>query len=84
MAKRKAPRFTPKLREECRSLVYLAAKVYRVPPAYITAHTRFGAADVARKWVMCEMIKTLRLRRHQVAMIFGRDLRRVRKSVLGV
>lgn len=84
MAKRTAPEITPALRDQCRQLVYTAAKAYQVPAAYITAHTRFSPADAARKWVMCQMIQQLHMKRHQVAMAFGRDLRRVRRSVLGI
>ena len=70
--------------QECRDLVYAAAKKYDIPPVYITAHIRIPAADKARKEVMCTMIVDLKLKRWQVAAAFGRDLRRVRKSVLGV
>lgn len=84
MAKRTAPEITPELREQCRQLVYSAAEKYHIPPAYITAHTRFASADKARKWVMCQMLQVLHMKRHQIAMAFGRDLRRVRKSALGV
>jgi hypothetical protein len=83
MAYRTAPEITPRLRRSCRLLVYKAAERYQVPPCYITAHTRMMAADQARKWVMVQMLVRLHMKRWQVAMAFGRDLRRVRKSVLG-
>lgn len=69
---------------ECRSAVYESAKAYDVPPVLITAHSRCVRADHARKWVMRYMVSHMRMKRWQVALIFGRDLRRVRKSVLGV
>ena len=70
--------------QKCRELVYEAAKKHGIPGVYITAHIRIPAADKARREVMRAMIVTLKLRRWQVAAAFGRDLRRVRKSVLGV
>jgi hypothetical protein len=70
--------------EKCRVLVFKAAEFYDVPPVAITAHTRMVAADHARHWVMRTMIRRYGLRRWQVAYLFQRDLRRVRRSVLGV
>lgn len=68
----------------CREAVFTAASAYEVAPVLITAHYRSKRADNARSWVMRYMVESLGMRRHQVALIFGRDLRRVRKSVLGV
>ena len=75
---------TPELRAACCGLVFKAAKFYEIPPAYITAHTRFTQADRARRWVMQQMLRKLHMKRYQVALAFGRDIRRVRKSVLGI
>ena len=69
---------------KCRVLVYDAAKSYQIPPVWVTAHIRIPAADKARREVMRSMIVELKLKRWQVAAAFNRDLRRVRKSVLGV
>jgi AraC-like DNA-binding protein len=70
--------------QKCRALVFKAAEFYEVPPVCITAHTRLVKADAARHWVMRQMIRRLHMRRWQVALMFQRDLRRVRRSVLGV
>ena len=70
--------------EKCRELVYATAKKYGLPPVFITAHVRHPVADSVRKEVMRTMIVDYGLSRKLVAGIFGRDLRRVRKSVLGV
>ena len=82
--KRPAPALDENLRRKCTEMVYYAAKKFDVPAVYIAAHTRHVVADEARKWVMREMISELGMRRWQVALAFGRDLRRVRRSVLGV
>lgn len=50
----------------------------------ITAHVRSELADKVRVEVWRVMIVKLRLRRWQVAALFGRDRRRLRKSVIGV
>lgn len=68
----------------CRKLVFDAAERFQIPPVLITAHVRHRTADIARTEVMRTMIVTIHLRRWQVARLFGRDVRRVRKSVLGV
>lgn len=68
---------------KCRTLVFIAAKDYKVAPVCITAHTRVIKADKARKWVMQMMLRE-GMRRWQIAWLFQRDVRRVRKSVLGV
>ena len=78
-----APPITPRLKARCREFVFIAAKQYGVPPAYVVAHVRGKAVDEARRWVMCRMLTTLRMKRWQVAMAFGRDVRRIRKSVIG-
>lgn len=70
--------------EKCRELVYATAKKYSLPPVYITAHVRYKGTDEARKEVMRTMIVNFGLSRKLVAGIFGRDLRRVSKSALGV
>ena len=70
--------------DRCRELIESTAKTYGIAPVLITAHVRLREADAARKEVQCTMITVFGLRRWQVARIFNRDLRRVRKSVLGV
>jgi hypothetical protein len=72
------------LRRRCTSLVYQVAQKHDVAPVLITAHVKSIAADRARREVMVTMITEFGMRRWQVASAFGRDLRRVRKSVLGV
>jgi hypothetical protein len=84
MAKTPAPAWTPQLAQRIRRLVFATAARYKIPPVYVTAHVRYPLADAARHEVMRTLIATFGLRRWQVAFIFGRDLRRVRKSVLGV
>lgn len=74
---------TPELAEKCRQVVYAAASKYQIPPVYITAHIFSDAANHARREAMRIMIAELHLARWQVAAMFFRDLRRVRKSVLG-
>jgi hypothetical protein len=68
---------------KCRALVYRKAEKYGVPPVYITAHVRSKAADDARRETWRYMVRNLGLRRHQIAKMFNRDLRRIRKSVIG-
>lgn len=75
---------TEELAAYCRALVYRMAKRRDVPPAYIVAHVRIKKADEARKEVLRILIHKLGLSRRLVASMFGRDLRRVRKNVLGV
>lgn len=75
---------TPKRAEECRKLVHDAAKKHDVPPVFITAHYRHPAADLARKEIWRVMLGEMKMKRVEVATIFGRDRRRLRRSVLGV
>ena len=83
MAKPSAPQITPRLKQKCKGLVFAAAGRWKVPPAYIVAHVRGNAVDEARRWVMVAMLRRLKMKRWQVAMAFGRDVRRIRRSVLG-
>lgn len=69
---------------KCVRLIHATAKKYQVPPVFITSHVRSQAADKARKEVWGVMISEYGFRRWQIAKLFGRDLRRVRKSVIGV
>jgi len=69
---------------KCRAVVYRTAAKHGVPPVYITAHIRLSAADEARLEVWRYMFRVLGLRRWQIAKMFCRDVRRVRKSVIGV
>lgn len=84
MKRQPPPEITPSIKEKCRAIVMQVAKKHGVPPAYVVAHIRCGQADAARAECMRRMLTQLKLRRWQVAMAFGRDLRRIRKSVLGV
>lgn len=84
MPRNSPPQLTPFLAQKCRELVFATAERYGIPPVYITAHVRYRKADLARKEVMCTMITDFGFRRWQVAKIFRRDVRRLRKSVLGV
>lgn len=70
------------LRERCTILLYQVADKHNIAPVLITAHIKSPLADRARKEVMVRMIEELGMRRWQVAEAFGRDLRRVRASVL--
>lgn len=70
--------------QKCYALVHREAEKRGIPAVYITAHVRNPVADKARKSVQRKMIVKLKMKRCQVAAFFGRDLRRVRKSVLGV
>jgi hypothetical protein len=75
---------TRELAVQCRELVFKTAKEYDVPSVYITAHIRLPAADEARKHVWRVMIRDMGMTRQMVADCFGRDRRRLRKSVIGV
>ena len=70
------------IRKQCTELVIAAGKKYDVAPAYIVAHCRMKKACKARMEVMRQMWE-LGLKRSQIAFAFGRDLRRVRSSVIG-
>jgi hypothetical protein len=84
MPKSTAIPITPELAEQCRNLVIFTANKYELPPVYLTAHVRHVVADEARKEVWRVMVGEMGLKRYQVAGMFGRDLRRIRKSVIGV
>lgn len=71
------------VRRKCRLIVIRWAAYHDVPPGHVTAHLRSISAVRARRDAMREMLRDLGLNRGQVAMAFQRDLRRVRKSVLG-
>jgi len=72
------------LRKKCTKLVLEASRKYDVPPVIITSHCKHARASQARREVMAVMIADYGMRRWQVAEAFGRDVRRVRKSVIGV
>lgn len=82
MAHSNAPPLDAKLMGYCRNLVFEAAEKHGVPPVYVTSHVRVPAAVQARTEVMCAMIDRYGMKRWQVALVFGRDKRRVRASVL--
>lgn len=69
---------------ELRVLVYEKAAEHRIPPVFITSHIRHRVADEVRNSLMVLLLTQYGLARYQVADIFGRDRRRVRRSVLGV
>jgi hypothetical protein len=81
---RTAAPFTQQQKQQCRDIVYEVAREFDIPPVFITAHIRGKKADPARRKVMILMITEVGLLRSQVAYAFNRDVRRTRKSVLGV
>ena len=70
------------IRRKCVQLVIAAGEKWKVPPAQIVAHCRCAPVCRARAEVMRAMF-ALGLKRYQIAAAFGRDLRRVRASVIG-
>lgn len=70
------------IRRKCLQLVIDAAARHDVPPAYIVAHIASKRVHRARLEVMRGMFK-LGLKRCQIAAAFNRDLRQVRRSVIG-
>jgi hypothetical protein len=68
--------------QRCREILIEESAKYGIAPAYVVAHVRMTRANVARREVQQRMISELGMRRHVVAYFFGRDLRRVRASVL--
>jgi hypothetical protein len=68
---------------QVRSLMDAAAKRYDIPKVYITAHVRFPRADQARRDVWRTLVYEWGMKRGRVAAMFGRDLRRLRASVIG-
>lgn len=73
----------PAIARKARALVFKAAKRYDVPPAYVVAHIQSPAAHQARLYVWRVMIVDMGILRTQVARMFWRHERRLRKSVLG-
>ena len=84
MPKAKHSKMSLPLARQCRSLVYRMAAKHGVPPVCITAHWRSTKADAARYEVWRIMIGEMGMTRQLVAKSFGRDRRRLRKSVIGV
>ena len=70
--------------ERCRRLITKTAEKHAIPPVMITAHIRSVVVDQARISVMRVMIRRFHMRRWQIALIMNRDVRRVRRSVLGI
>ena len=70
------------IRRRCVALVIEIAGRHHVPPALVVAHCHRSDACAARAEVMREMFR-LGLKRIQIAAAFGRDVRRVRASVIG-
>ena len=56
---------------------------HSVPAAEIVAHVWTKNVGVARREVMRRIYDELKLMRHEIAYLFGRDLRRVRHSEIG-
>ena len=81
---KKAPPVPACVKAKIRERVYALAAEHRIPPVFITAHIRVPKAIVARNSLMVTLITEYGLARYQVAEIFGRDRRRIRRSVLGV
>jgi hypothetical protein len=81
---KKAPPIPACVKSKLRDRVYALAAEHCIPPVFITAHIRVPKAIVARNTLMVECISKYGLARYQVAQIFGRDRRRIRRSVLGV
>lgn len=78
------PVINPAIVQNCRNIITECAVKYQIPPAFVVAHVRGSAADAARKEAMRRILTQIGLRRTQLAKLFGRSPRRVRKSVLGV
>lgn len=72
------------IRIRSKEILLETAKKYDVPAASIVAHviTPVGV-NKARKEVQLRMLQELGMKRHEIASAFGRDLRRVRQSVIG-
>lgn len=74
--------FSSGIRSQCREILITEACRYKVDPALVVAHVRYPRASAARKAVQLRMMEELGMKRHQIAKMFGRDLRRVRASVM--
>lgn len=72
------------VRLQAAELVRSVAVAHNVPVVYITAHIQKHVAHVARLEVQRRMFTELGIKRQWIAFAFHRDLRRVRKSVIGV
>lgn len=71
----------PEIRALCRQIVIEVSRAMDVPPGYVTSHIRTKRAVKARALVMRLML-AVGLKRADLAVAFGRDLRRVRCSVV--
>lgn len=72
-------------RSKCRVILLETAVKYEVAPCLIVAHAvEPPAVNKARIEVQQRMFTELGMRRRWIAVSFGRSLRRVRKSVIGV
>jgi hypothetical protein len=69
-------------RMKSRRILIEVSRKYDVAPAVVVSHIRTVKANAARKIVQQRMIQEQGLSRAVVAMAFGRDLRRVRASVI--
>lgn len=72
-------------RSKCLTILLETAAKHRVAPCLIVAHVvEPPAANVARIETQARMFTELGLRRRWIAYAFQRDLRRLRRSVIGV
>lgn len=72
-------------RRRCIKILLEESRRFNVPDYLITAHTvEPPRANEARKAVQRRMMTELGISRAQIARVFGRSVRRVRRSVLGV
>lgn len=67
----------------CWTILREEAERHQVPLPTIVAHFGGKQVDTARKCVMRRFYDELKLKRHEIAYLFGRDLRRVRMSEIG-
>jgi len=81
---KKSPPIPACVVEKIRVLVYQMAAEHGIPPVFITSHIRYPKAVAVRNSLMILLLTEYGLARYQVAYIFGRNRRRIRKSVLGV
>lgn len=73
------------LRLKCREVLIEVAQAHHVAPCLVLAHVvEPPSANVARIEVQRRMFSEFGIRRRWIALMFRRDLRRMRRSVIGV
>lgn len=82
MPKRRSRPLTKEMAIQCRELVEDKAREYGIPASHITAHVASVPASQARFEVWRVMINEWGMKRHVIARMFSRDLRRLRASVI--